>query len=151
MFEKFDSTGIADGVRLVRDCYAETVDTNNSIGRGKAAIDAAMVKSPVFPGWANFPQTLDQFAVACYLNDDTSFHRWNPNPPGVYSRPDLTVGTDTAFRVGPNETDTIGFTDSIPHSFGIDLMQVVLNDRVPAEGLDKQSAGSRLAASAERV
>jgi hypothetical protein len=127
MYENFGQN--SDAIRLVRDCYAENVGTSNSIGRGKAAIDAAMVKSPVFPGWANFSQTLDQFAVACYLNDDTSFHRWNPNPPGVYSRPQFTYGTDTAFRVGPNETDTIGFTDSIPHSFGIDLMQVMLQGR----------------------
>lgn len=64
--------------------------------------------------------------------------------------PDFTLGTDTAFRLGPNQTDTIGFTDSIPHSFGIDLMEVALNC-VPADGLDKQGAGSRLAVLGERI
>ncbi|MBN2464206.1 PD40 domain-containing protein [candidate division WOR-3 bacterium] len=126
MFEKFDSTGIADGVRFVRNCYAETVGTSNSIGRGKAAIDAALLQNGnVLPGWGNFCQVLDQFAVACYLNDDTSFHRWSPNPPGVYSRPGLTL--DTAFRLGPDETDSYIKDESIPHSFGIDLMQVALD------------------------
>ena len=117
-------------LQLVSDCYAVNVGTSNSIGRGKAAIDSAIsTYVPGYippPGWSNFGQVLDQFAVACYLNDP-AFNKWNPNPPGVYSRPHLTPGTDTAFRLGPNETDTIGFTDSIPHSFGIDLMQVALD------------------------
>jgi hypothetical protein len=139
MFEKFDSTGIADGVRFVRNCYAETVGSSNSIGRGKAAIDAAMVKSPVPPGWANFSQVLDQFAIACYLNDP-SFNRWNPNPPGIYSPPDLTL--DSTFRLGPNETDQFKVIDSIPHSFGIDLMEVALN-RAAASGMLRRTLDRR--------
>jgi len=121
-------------LQLVSDCYAVNVGTSNSIGRGKAAIDSAIsTYVPGYippPGWSNFGQVLDQFAVACYLNDDTSFHRWNPNPPGVYSRPGFTLGTDSAFRLGPNETDTIRVIDSIPHSFGIDLIPVALNGNV---------------------
>jgi len=152
LFERFDSTGVADGVRMVRDCYAANVGTGNSIGRGKAAIDSAIrtyVPGGIPPaGWGNFGQVLDQFAIACYLNDP-AFNKWNPNPSGIYSPPDLTL--DTAFRLGPDETDSYIKDDSISHSFGIDLMQVVLNDRVPADGLDKVSAGSRLAAIAGRV
>ncbi len=133
MYENFGRD--SGGVQLVKDCYAANVGTNNSIGRGKAAIDSAIrtyvpAGGTPRPGWSNFGQVLDQFAVACYLNDDTFFRCWNPNPPGVYSRPDFTLGTGTAFRLGPNETDTIGFKDSIPHSFGIDLMEVTLDSIV---------------------
>jgi hypothetical protein len=136
-------------LQLVRDCYAANVGTNNSIGRGKAAIEAALLQNGnVLPGWNDFDHVLDQFAVACYLNDP-SFNKWNLNPPGIYSSPDLTL--DSTFRLGPDETDSYIKDDSIPHSFGIDLMQVALDGRVPAGGLDKQSTGSRLAALAERV
>jgi len=116
------------GIQLVKDCHKANVGTSNSIGRGKAAIDAALLRNGnVLPGWNDFDHVLDQFAVACYLNDDSTFHRWNPNPPGIYSRPQFTHGTDSAFRLGPDETDMIEFTDGIPHSFGIDLMQVALD------------------------
>ncbi len=192
MYENFGRD--SGGVQLVKDCYAVNVGTSNSIGRGKAAIDSAIrtyVPGGIpTPGWSNFGQVLDQFAVACYLNDP-SFNKWNPDPPGIYSPPDLTL--DTAFRLGPDETDSYIKDDGIPHSFGIDLMQVALNGRVPvpeseigvhhkgtktqrgyeaqmvlsawrswrlggsisdpgpADGLDKQSAGSRLAGLTERV
>jgi hypothetical protein len=131
MFERFDSTGIADGVQFVRDCYAANVGTGNSIGRGEAAIDAGRKKwskehnGYVPSGYEDFSQMLDQFAVACYLND-TSFRLWH-DPHGVYSRPHLTFGSDTSFRVGPSETDSIRVINSIPHSFGIDLIPVALN------------------------
>ncbi len=150
MYENFGRD--SGGVQLVKDCYAVNVGTGNSIGRGKAAIDSAIrtyVPGGIpTPGWSNFLQVLDQFAVACYLNDP-AFNKWNPNPSGVYSTPDLAL--DTAFRLGPDETDSYIKDESIPHSFGIDLMQVALNGRVPAEGIDKQSAGSRLATPAERA
>ena len=123
-----------DGIQLVRDCYAAQVGTSNSIGRGKAAIDAAIQKwslghgGDILPGYPDFLHALDQFAVACYLND-TSFHLWH-DPHGVYSRPQLTFGTDTAFRLGPNEADSILVIDSVPHSYGIDLIEVALNGNV---------------------
>jgi len=126
MYENFGRD--TSGVQLVRDCYAVNVGTNNSIGRGKAAIDSAIrtyVPGGIpTPGWSNFGQVLDQFAVACYLNEP-AFNKWNPNPSGVYSPPVLAL--DTAFRLGPDETDSYIKDESIPHSFGIDLMQVALD------------------------
>ncbi|GEM_PF-1963321 len=150
MYENFghDTTGI----QLIRDCYAENVGTNNSIGRGKAAIDAAIQNWPlrhggsILPGPPDFLHTLDQFAVACYLNGPT-FNKWNPNPSGIYSPPDLTL--DTAFRLGPDETDSYIKDDSIPHSFGIDLMQVALDtivDTVLVSFVRDTGAGRTLSA-----
>jgi N-acetylneuraminic acid mutarotase len=130
MYENFGRD--SGGVQLVKNCYAETVGISNSVGRGKAAIDAAIGKyysgGVGRIGWLSFIDVLDQFAIACYLNVDSSFHKWNPNPPGVYDTAQLTL--DSTFRLGPNETDHFVKDDSIPGSYGIDLLQVVLDTNV---------------------
>jgi hypothetical protein len=135
MYEHFRPDSIRDAVRFVSDCYAESVGIGNSISQGKLAIDRALTKYYAGHGTAvpldfdNFLHALDQFAIVCYLND-TSFHKWNPNPPGVYSRPQLTIGTDTIIRLGPNEADSVVVNNNVPCSYGIDLVQVVLNGNV---------------------
>ena len=133
MFEHFRPVGIGDAVRFVGNCYAESVGPGSSVSEGKAAIDRAMAKyyqdhGTVAPtDFTDFLKALDHFAIACYLND-TSFHLWNPNPPGGYSRSDLTL--DSTFRLGPNETDLFVKVDNVPCSYGIDLLQVVLDTNV---------------------
>jgi hypothetical protein len=76
MYENFGRD--SGGVQLVKDCYAESVGIGNSVGQGKLAIDRAILKywqvrGRVRPGYGDFLEVLDQFAVASYLND-TSFH-----------------------------------------------------------------------------
>jgi hypothetical protein len=135
MFERYKWNGTKDAVQLVRDCYAESVGPN-SIAQGKVAIDSAMAKwqrshppdSVTAPTTTdNFLRTLDDFAVACYLND-TAFHLWSPNPPGVYAGAHLTL--NDSFLLGPSATDSIVLRDGIDCSYGIDLDQVKLNGDV---------------------
>ncbi len=133
------------GVQLVKDCYAANVGTNNSIGRGKAAIDAGITKwmrdhgGNVVPGYQSFLQSLDQFAVACYLND-TSFHLWYDSN-DVYVPCSLTA--NHTFQLGPTETDSFCDTNNVPCSFGIDQIQLVLNGNVDTVRvtLDRRCSG----------
>ncbi len=128
MYERFQ----LGGMRIVRDCYAETVGTSNSISQGKLAIDRAIARysldptRPTAPPFSDFLQGIDEFAIACYLND-TSLGQWH-DPNKVYSSPPLTA--DTTFRLGASETDSIVIRNSVPNSYGFDLIQLRLNDDV---------------------
>lgn len=128
MYEKF----LSNSIGIVRDCYRMTDSVgDNSIGQGKEAIDRAIEKyrdpgQPSDPRFRDFLHSIDEFAVACYLND-TSFGLWH-DPNDVYSPPSLTA--DTTFRLGPSETDSIKVRDSVPHSYGFDLIQLRLNGDV---------------------
>jgi hypothetical protein len=150
MYEKF----LKNSISIVRDCYAESVGTGSSISEGKKAIDRAIAKycgpgQPSKPRFSDFLHSIDSFAVACYLND-TSFGLWH-DPNDVYSPPSLTV--DTVFRLGAGETDSIVIEDSIPCSYGFDLMQLRLNDDVDTllVKLSSVSPAVALQASAVRV
>ena len=150
MYERF----LKNSIKIVRDCYAEHVGTSNSISQGKLAIDRAIAKY-WGPGQANRPQfedflhSIDSFAVACYLND-TSFGLWY-NPNHVYSPCSLTM--DDSFRLGPAETDSILIVDSIPNSYGFDLMQLRLNGNVDTllVKLSSVSPAVKLRASVVRI
>jgi hypothetical protein len=150
MYERF----LKNSISIVRDCYAESVGTGSSISEGKKAIDRAIAKycgpgQPSKPRFSDFLHSIDSFAVACYLND-TSFGLWH-DPNDVYSPPSLTV--DTVFRLGAGETDSIVIEDSIPCSYGFDLMQLRLNDDVDTllVKLSSVSPAVALQASAVRV